>query len=66
VQSPDPIDSPLTAFNPYRVPFRADECQCEKPPRRKKGCTNPVSSRRTFTRDGAKFRTVTRRLQCPV
>lgn len=66
VQSPLPIENPLTAFNPYRVPSRPDDCQCEKPRKRKKGCTNPISSKRTFSRGGARFRTVTRRLQCPV
>lgn len=67
---PDPLTPPQTGPLPFESPFaqpfnRADQCQCEKPRKRKSdSCTNPVSSKRTFTRGGVKFRTITRKLTC--
>ena len=59
-----PLDQPLPFTQP--IPQRADQCDCTQTKRkkRKKGCTNPITSKRTFTRGGAKFRTTTRKLQC--
>jgi len=66
VPSTPPIENPLTA--PYR--YRSDSCPpCEsdrKRKRKKDSCTNPISGKRTFTRGGARYRTITRKLQCPV
>lgn len=59
-----PLDQPLELTQP--VPQRADQCDCTetKRKRKKKGCTNPITGKRTFSRGGAKFRTITRKLQC--
>jgi hypothetical protein len=68
----DPLTGPQSvpipsAFPQYlQPPTQADTCQCEaQRKRKKKGCTNPVTSRRTTTRGGKKFRTITRYLKCP-
>ena len=73
--------SPLTPSEPRGVDlpqqfeqpqFRADRCppcQCTETQQRKRkkdSCTNPISSKRTFTRGGSRFRTITRKLQCQV
>jgi len=61
---------PLTQFNAAAVPFAASQaqtrdCSCaQTKKRRKKGCTNPVTSRTHRTRGGRKFVTVTRRIEC--
>lgn len=53
---------------PFALPLQSRPANC--PPcekdrkRRKRKCTNPVTNRRTFTRGGAKYRTVTRKLEC--
>lgn len=67
---PRGVDSPLQFEQPQ---FRADRCppcDCSKTDRKRKrkkdSCTNPISSKRTFTRGSARFRTITRKLQCPV
>lgn len=41
-------------------------CKREKKKRKQDKCTNPITARRTFTRDGQRFRTITRKLQCRV
>lgn len=62
---------PLTQANAAALPFAATQaqtrdCSCAKTKkRRKKGCTNPVTSRTHKTRGGRKFVTVTRRIECP-
>jgi hypothetical protein len=72
--------SPLTPTNPGGVespqpfsfpqPYRADPCNCAaqdtKRKRKRDSCTNPISSKRTFSRGTAKYRTITRKLECPV
>jgi hypothetical protein len=66
-QSPVPIESPLTSPFAYGVPSRLkdDQCDCTRTRKRKKStCTNPITSKRTRTRGGRKFRTITRRLDC--
>ena len=61
---------PLTQFQTSALPYAATQaqtkdCSCAKPKkRRKKGCTNPVTSRTHKTRGGRKFVTVTRRIEC--
>jgi len=59
-----PLDQPLPFAQP--IPQRADQCDCTQTKRkkRKKGCVNPITSKRTFARGGAKFRTTTRKLIC--
>ena len=67
-QSPFPIEAPLTSPFAYGVgsPPKTDRCDCTtKRKRKKSSCTNPVSSKRTFTRGGVRFRTITRKLKCP-
>lgn len=67
-QSPFPIEAPLTSPFAYGVgsPPRTDRCDCTtKRKRKKSSCTNPVSSKRTFTRGGTRYRTITRKLKCP-
>ena len=64
----DPNNAPLPSEWPQYLqpPTQADTCQCEaQRKRKKKGCTNPVTSRRTTTRGGKKYRTITRYLKCP-
>lgn len=60
VQYPQPL--------PLSVPIQARPSNC--PPceterkRRKRKCTNRITNRRTFTRGGSRFRTITRKLEC--
>lgn len=64
--SSQPLALSSLAFNPQPRP-QSDKCKCAKP-RKKSGkpkCSNPRTSSRTFTRNGQKYRTTTRRLQCP-
>lgn len=44
---------------------RNRECRCEKPRRKRRGCTNPVVSRRKRVSDGRILITTTRELKCP-
>jgi len=57
-----------TAPQPFALPLQARPANCppcEKERKRKRNkCTNPVTGRRTFTRNGTKFRTITRKLEC--
>lgn len=61
---------PLTYFQPQPVtsPQPADPCQqtADRNRRRRKRdkCTNPITGKRTFTKGGRKFRSITRRLEC--
>jgi hypothetical protein len=65
---------PLTTFQPDRIDLpepETDPCKRSRGQkdrkdrkRKKRKCTNPITSRRTFTRDGQKFRSITRKLQC--
>jgi hypothetical protein len=69
VQLPDvreaPEPTPLTAFQPQRVPYETETCQCDKPKKRgKRKCRNPVVSRRKSTRGGRRYITTTRRIEC--
>lgn len=73
-----PLAAPLTPFQPARVeypqpqPFalplqaRPSNCPpCEQQRKRKRRtCTNRITNRRTFTRGGAKYRSITRKLEC--
>jgi len=65
-----PSLDPSLSFNPLgptaRPPTRECECAPERKPKRKKGCTNPVLSRRKYTRkkDGKLVTTVTREVIC--
>jgi hypothetical protein len=66
VPSTPPIESPLTQPYSYRANY-CPPCESDRPRKRKKdSCTNPISGKRTFTRGGVRFRTITRKLQCPV
>lgn len=56
---------------PFAIPLQARPANCppcegQRQRKRQRKCTNPITSRRTFARGGAKFRTITRRLQCRV
>lgn len=68
--APQLAPDPLTSLNTAALPFaasqvRTKDCSCAKTKkRRKKGCTNPVTSRTHRTRGGRKFVTVTRRIEC--
>lgn len=68
VQSPLPMDAPLTSPFAYGVPSPRtgeDQCDCTKRKKRKKShCTNPITRRTTRTRGGRRYRTITRRLDC--
>jgi len=75
-----PTPTPLTPVDPRGVespqvfpqpfPNRADPCNCQaqtdRRKRKKDSCTNPISSKRTFTRGGKRFRTITRKIECQV
>lgn len=76
--SPWPATNPLTAAYPgaltssraWAAPqTAAQEQDCSCRPKRKKSskkpCKNPVTSRRSFERDGARFVTTTKELKCP-
>lgn len=72
-RKPGRVRDPLTADQPDELalplespyPYRTDECNCEQTKKkRKKSCSNPISSKRTFTRGSQKFRTITRRINC--
>lgn len=63
--------TPLEYAQPFALPLQSRPSHC--PPctetrkrSRKKRCRNPITSRRTFKRGGARFRTITRKLQCQV
>lgn len=67
VQSPSPMDAPLTSPFAYGVPSRPgeDQCDCSKRKKRKRStCTNPITRRTTTTRGGRRYRTITRRIDC--
>lgn len=56
---------------PFAIPLQARPANCppcenQRQRKRQRKCTNPITSRRTFARGGAKFRTITRKLQCRV
>lgn len=53
---------PLLQARPANCP----PCGKETKQRKKRKCSNPITSRRTFKRNGARYRTITRKLQCPV
>lgn len=57
LQYPQPL--PLQAR-----PANCPPCERETKKRKKRKCTNPITSRRTYSRDGQRFRTITRKLQC--
>jgi len=66
-----PLTPPQNMPLQYPVPLQARPANCppcgkETKQRKKRKCTNPITSRRTFKRAGAKFRTITRKLQCQV
>jgi hypothetical protein len=67
IVAPDRVADPLTFAQPQPLPFNADRCTCaeDKPKRKRKGCKNPVTSKRTFSRGGSRFQTITRKLECP-
>lgn len=60
----DTAPDPLTLFQPQAVPSPAEACQCDKPRRRKKSCSNPIVSRKKSTRGGRRYITTTRRIEC--
>jgi hypothetical protein len=64
-----PQTDPLTSFYSAAVPFSATKtkaCSCATTKRKKKkSCSNPVSSKRKFTRGNQKYITTTRRIECP-
>jgi len=74
--SPGINPNPLTALNPAALPYAAfarapaavteQDCSCRPARKKRKGkpCKNPVTSRRSFKRDGSQFITVTRRVKC--
>lgn len=60
---------PLTTFQPGRLELpqpETDPCRRANPQRkrRKRKCTNRITSRRTFRKNGARYRTITRKLEC--
>lgn len=63
---PGALQSPLPLTGPGNCP----PCRCndkgQQRKRKRKRCTNPITSRRTYKRGGAEFRTITRKLQCRV
>lgn len=64
---PDRPTIPLTAFQPdaIRSPAPADPCATtETKKRRRRSCTNPITSRRVFKKGRATYRTITRKLEC--
>lgn len=62
--------TPLTPLQPLGVSSPAsepDRCRCPKPERRRRDrqCRNKIVSSRKYTRGGRRYRTITRRLECP-
>lgn len=56
--------SPRTSFSPPRTRTRDCECEAQRP-RRRRGCTNPVVSRRKREVNGRILITTTREAKCP-
>jgi len=52
------------ALNPAAVSEQDCSCRPARKKRKGKPCKNPVTSRRSFKRDGSKFITVTRKVKC--
>jgi hypothetical protein len=66
-----PLTPPQTGPVEYPAPLplqarpaNCPPCERETKKRKKRKCTNPITSRRTYSRDGQRFRTITRKLQC--
>ena len=58
-----PLDFP--APTPYQVrPANCPPCEQTRNRKKRNQCTNPVTRKREFTRAGAKYRTITRKLEC--
>lgn len=77
IPSPLPLTNPLTAVQTQALPYarafpatqaatQEQDCSCRpaRKKRTKKPCKNPVTSRRSFARDGSRFITVTRQVKC--
>lgn len=70
--SPGQRPTPLTPFQPGALQLpqpRPNPCASPAPKddkrkRKKKKCTNPITGRRTFTRGNARYRSITRKLEC--
>lgn len=72
--SPSPLTNPLTALNPAALPYARlapaaaaeQDCSCRPVRKKRKGkpCKNPVTSRRSFKRNGSKFVTTTKEIKC--
>lgn len=61
----NPVGTPLTLAQPQPLPSTRDEqCQCDKPKKRKKGCTNPVVRKKHTTLRGKEFIITTREVKC--
>lgn len=75
--APLPVVSPLTALQPQALPYaraqplaqaavQEQDCSCRPARKRskKKPCKNPVTTRRSFERDGKRFVTTTKEIKC--